>query len=151
MFEEKLKELGIILPETATPLASYIPATIEGKTVYTSGQVPIKDGKLVYEGKIGKDLSVEEGKEAAKLCAINCLSAIKSVAGSLNNVERILKLTVFVNSLEGSGDQPKVANGASDLVVSIFGEKGKHVRAAVGVSALPINSAVEVEMVAVLK
>lgn len=151
MFEAKLKELGIELPETAKPLASYIPVIIDGKTVITSGQVPVKGGTLIYAGKVGKDLSLEDGIKAAELCAINCLSAIKSAAGSLDNIERIIKLTVFVNSPEGSGDQPKVANGASDLVVKIFGEQGKHVRAAVGVSALPINSAVEIEMIAKLK
>jgi len=151
MYEEKLKELGIELPETAKPLASYIPVIVDGKTVMTSGQIPVKNGKLVYEGKVGKEVTLEEGIEAAEVCAINCLSAIKSVAGSLDNIERIVKLTVFVNSPEGSGDQPKVANGASDLVVKLFGENGKHIRAAVGVAALPINAPVEIEMTAKLK
>jgi enamine deaminase RidA (YjgF/YER057c/UK114 family) len=147
MFEEKIKKMGIIIPEVVKPLAAYIPAMQVGNLVMTSGQVPISEGKVKYTGKVGKDLSEEEGKEAAKLCALNCLSAIKSVIGSFDNIKRVVKLTVFVSSAEGFTAQPKVANGASEFIGEIFGEAGKHVRSAVGVSELPLNSAVEIEMI----
>ena len=147
MFEEKIKQMGITIPETVKPLAAYIPAMRVGNLVMTSGQVPISDGAVIYSGKVGKDLSEEEGKEAAKLCALNCLSAIKSVIVNLDKIKRVVKLTVFVSSAEGFTAQPKVANGASEFIVEIFGDAGKHVRSAVGVSELPLNSAVEIEMI----
>ena len=146
MFEEKIKQMGINIPEVVKPLAAYIPASQVGNLVMTSGQVPISAGTLKYMGKVGKDLSEDQGKEAAKLCALNCLSAIKSVIGNLDIIKRVVKLTVFVNSAEGFTAQPKVANGASEFIGEIFGEAGKHVRSAVGVSELPLNSAVEIEM-----
>jgi len=151
MFEEKLKELGIEIPEAPKPLASYIPAAISGNLVYTAGQVPLENGKLNYTGLAGKDISIEDAQKAAKVCAINCLSVVKSAIGDLNRIERILKLTVFVASADGFVDQPKVANGASDFIVEVFGEKGKHVRSAVGVSGLPLNAPVEIEMIVELK
>ena len=151
MFEEKIKQLGITIPEPVKPLAAYIPAMQVGNLVMTSGQVPISAGVVKYQGKVGKDLSEEEGKAAAKLCAINCLSAVKSVIGSLDKIERVLKLTVFIASAEGFTAQPKVANGASEFIGEIFGEAGKHVRSAVGVSELPLNSAVEIEMIVEIK
>jgi enamine deaminase RidA (YjgF/YER057c/UK114 family) len=147
MIEQKLFDLGIEIHEAPKPLASYIPATKVGNLVFTAGQIPLKEGALVYEGKVGSDITVEEGVKAAALCTINCLSVIKSEIGSLDNIKRIIKVTVFVNSAEGFTDQPKVANGASDLLVSVFGDSGKHVRSAVGVSELPIDSSVEIEMI----
>jgi enamine deaminase RidA (YjgF/YER057c/UK114 family) len=147
MIEEKIEQMGITIPEAAKPLAAYIPALKVGNLIMTSGQVPIAVGVIQYRGKVGKELTEEEGKEAAKLCAINCLSAVKSLTGSLDKIKRIIKLTVFVNSAEGFTAQPKVANGASEFIVEIFGEAGKHVRSAVGVSELPLNSAVEIEMI----
>ena len=147
MFEEKIQQLGINIPEAAKPLAAYIPALQVGNLVMTSGQVPLIDGAIKFQGKVGKDLSEEEGKEAAKICALNCLGAIKSVIGSLDKIKRVVKLTVFVNSAAGFTAQPKVANGASEFLVEIFGEAGKHTRSAVGVSELPLNSAVEIEMI----
>lgn len=147
MIEQKIKELGFDLPEAAKPLAAYIPAKIMGNLIMTSGQVPVVKGEMKFVGKVGKDLSIEDGKKAAELCALNCLAAIKSVIGSLDLIEEIVKLTVFVNSSEGFSDQPKVANGASELLVNIFGEAGKHVRSAVGVNELPLNAAVEIEMI----
>ena len=147
MFEEKIKQMGINIPEVVKPLAAYIPALRVGNLLMTSGQVPISAGTLKYMGKVGKDLSEDQGKEAAKLCALNCLSAIKSVIGNLDIIKRVVKLTVFVNSAEGFTAQPKVANGASEFIGEIFGEAGKHVRSAVGVSELPLNSAVEIEMI----
>ncbi len=151
MVEDKIKELGCILPETPKPLAAYIPAIKTGDYVYTSGQVPYAEGELKYAGKIGFDLSIEEGQKAAELCALNALSAIKSVIGDLNKIEQIIKVTVFVNSADAFTDQPKVANGASEFLGKIFGEAGKHVRSAVGVNELPVDSAVEIEMIVKVK
>ncbi|MCF8241044.1 MAG: RidA family protein [Melioribacteraceae bacterium] len=146
--EDKINQLGREIPEAPKPLAAYIPATIEGKLVYTAGQIAMLNGTLKYKGKVGKDLTLEEGISAAELCVINCLSVVKSVIGDLDKIQRIVKVTVFVNSAEGFTDQPKVANGASEFLVEVFGEAGKHVRSAVGVSELPIDSAVEIEMIA---
>ncbi len=151
MIEEKIKELGYTLPETAKPLAAYIPAIRAGEFVYTSGQVPIVGGELKYKGKIGTDLTLEDGQKAAIICALNGLSAIKGILGNLNKIEQIIKLTVFVNSANGFTDQPKVANGASEFLGSVFGDAGIHARSAVGVSELPINSAVEIEMIVKVK
>jgi enamine deaminase RidA (YjgF/YER057c/UK114 family) len=147
MIEEKLKEKGIELPVAPKPLAAYIPVTKVGNLVFTAGQIPMKDGKLVYEGKVGKDISIETAQKAAELCLLNGLSVIKSIIGNLDNIIKVVKATVFVNSAEGFTEQAKVANGASELLVELFGEKGKHVRSAVGVNELPINSAVEIELI----
>lgn len=147
MIEQRIEELGFKLPDPPKPLADYIPAVLSGNLVFTAGQIPLKDGKLEFKGKVGKDLTLENGIEAAKLCALNCLSVIKGAIGDLDKINRIIKVTVFVNSADGFTDQPKVANGASELLGEIFGEKGKHVRSAVGVNELPIDSAVEVEMI----
>jgi len=147
MVEDKIKELGVTLPQTPKPVAAYIPALQTGNYVYTSGQIPLQDGKLKYTGKIGSEFSLEEGQKAAELCALNGLSAIKSVIGDLDKIDRVIKVTVFVNSAAGFTDQSKVANGASEFLGKVFGEKGKHVRSAVGVNELPLNSAVEVEMI----
>ena len=147
MIEEKLKEKGMELPVAPKPLAAYIPVTKVGDLVFTAGQIPMKDGKLLYEGKVGKDISVETAQKAAELCLLNGLSVIKSLIGNLDKITKIVKATVFVNSADGFTDQAKVANGASELLVELFGEKGKHVRSAVGVNELPINSAVEIELI----
>ena len=151
MFEEKIKQLGFELPEVAKPLAAYIPAKRVGNLVMTSGQVPIVKGEMKYSGKIGSDLSEEDGQKAAEIGALNCLAAIKSVIGSLDYIEEVVKLTVFVNSANDFTAQPKVANGASELIGKIFGEKGQHVRSAVGVNQLPLNAAVEIEMIVRVK
>jgi enamine deaminase RidA (YjgF/YER057c/UK114 family) len=147
MIEEKIKELGFELPEVAKPLAAYVPAKQIGNLIMTSGQVPVVKGTIKYSGKVGKDLSEEDGQKAAQICALNCLAAIKSVIGNLDKILEVVKLTVFVASAEDFTSQPKVANGASELIGQIFGEAGKHVRSAVGVTALPMNSAVEIEMI----
>lgn len=146
MIEEKIKELGLEIPEVAKPLASYIPAKKVDNLVMTSGQVPLVKGVIKYAGIVGKDLSEEDGQKAAQICALNCLAAIKEVIGDLNLIKEVVKLTVFVASSETFTSQPKVANGASDLIGKIFGEIGKHVRSAVGVTSLPLNAAVEIEM-----
>jgi len=151
MLEEKIKELGIVIPETPKPVAAYIPALKVGDLVMTSGQIPVVDGKIKYSGKVGKDLTEEDGRKAAEICAINCLSAVKSIVSDLDKVERIVKLTAFVNSAVGFTAQPKVANGASELIGIIFGEAGKHVRSAVGVNELPLDAAVEIEMIVKVK
>lgn len=151
MIEENLKKLQINLPETAKPLAAYIPALQTGNLIFTSGQIPVKEGKIVYTGSVPSKVSPGDAVKAAEICVLNCLSAVKSVAGSLDNVERIVKLTVFVNSDPGFGEQPMIANGASELLEKIFGEKGKHTRSAVGASGLPKDSTVEIEMIVSVK
>ncbi len=147
MYEAKLKEMGIEIPEAPKPLAAYIPALKTGNLVMTAGQLPMVDGKLKFEGKVGYDINTDIAKDAAKQCAINCLSVIKSEIGSLDRIKRIVKLTVFVNSADNFTEQPQVANGASEFVVEVFGDAGKHVRSAVGVNELPINAPVEIEMI----
>ncbi|GAB4291246.1 MAG: RidA family protein [Ignavibacteriaceae bacterium] len=151
MIEEKLKEMGYEIPSAAKPLAAYIPAIRVGNLVFTSGQVPLKNGKITVIGKLGAEVNEAQGIEAARICAINCLAAIKSLTGSLDDIERIVKLTVFVNSAPGFNSQPAIANGASEFLQKLFGSKGSHTRSAVGVSELPLNSAVEIEMIAEVK
>jgi enamine deaminase RidA (YjgF/YER057c/UK114 family) len=151
MIEEKINQMGYTVPIPPKPLASYIPVIRTGELIFTAGQLPLKDGSLVYKGKLGKELSEDEGKKAAQLCALNCLSVIKSEVGDLDRVKGIIKLTVFVNSAEGFINHPQVANGASDFIKEVFGEKGKHVRSAVGVAELPLNAPVEIEMIVKVK
>ncbi len=150
-FEDKLKELGIAVPDAPKPVAAYVPAVKIGDYVYTSGQIPFVAGELKYKGKVGKEVSLEEGYEAARVCAINCLAALKSVIGSLEQVEKIVKVVGFVNSAPGFAEQPKVINGASELFGNVFGKAGEHARSAVGVSELPIDAAVEVEIIVKVK
>jgi len=149
--EEKLKELGIELPPVAKPVAAYVPAVKAGNWVYVSGQIPFRDGKLRKTGKVGRDVTIEEAYEEAKQCAVNCLAALKSVACDLDNVERIVKVTGYVASADGFTDQPKIVNGASELLVQVFGDAGKHARAAVGVAELPLDAPCEVELIALIK
>lgn len=151
MIEEKINQLGFTLPTAPKPLASYIPAVKSGDLVFTAGQLPIKDGSLLFKGKLGKELNEDDGKKAAQQCALNCLSVIKNEIETLDNIDRIIKLTVFVSSSEGFINHPQVANGASDLIKDIFGENGKHVRSAVGVAELPLNAPVEIEMIVRIK
>ena len=151
MIEAKIKELGYALPEPAKPLAAYIPAIKVEKLVFTAGQLPTVNGQLQYKGKVGFDVSEEDGQKAAVLSLLNCLAVIKSVCGDLDQIQQVVKLTVFVNSADGFTNQPKVANGASELLLKIFGDAGKHVRSAVGVNELPIDAPLEIEMVVKLK
>lgn len=146
MIEEKLEKLGLSIPDPAKPLAAYIPAIQVNDLIITAGQVPVVSGTIKYTGKVGKDLNESEAQKAAEICVLNCLAAVKGIIKDLDKIERILKLTVFVNSADGFTAQPAVANGASELLVKIFGEKGKHARSAVGVSELPMDASVEVEM-----
>ena len=146
--ETKLKELGLTLVQPPKPVASYIPTLIISDLLFTSGTLPLQDGKVIYTGKMGEGKNtLETGYEASKLATLNSLSAVKETLGSLSKIKRIVKVTGFVNSSTGFTDQPKVINGASDLLVSVFGEKGKHVRSAIGVAELPLNALVEIEFI----
>ncbi|MDD3013940.1 MAG: RidA family protein [Candidatus Gastranaerophilales bacterium] len=148
---QKIKELGLELPPAPKPVGAYIPAIRTGNLIFTSGILPVIDGKVIYTKEIGGFLnSVSRGYDAAKLCALNALSVINDIAG-LDNIERIIKVTGFVNSAPSFNDQPKVINGASELLVSIFGENGKHVRSAVGVNELPLLASVELELIVQVK
>ena len=150
--EERLTELGIVLPTPAAPLANYVPYTREGKLLIVSGQLPMGlDGKLAHTGKLGGGVSLEDGVAAARLCAINCLAQVQAAAGGLDAVRQILRLGGFVKCTPGFTQQPQVINGASDLMVEVFGDKGRHARAAVGSNALPFDAAVEVEMMVALE
>jgi enamine deaminase RidA (YjgF/YER057c/UK114 family) len=142
----KLAELGLELPTTTPPLAAYVPAVRSGNHVYVSGQLPMIDGKLAATGKVGAEVSPEDGKHLAARCALNGLAAVDGLVG-LGNVRRIVKVTGFVASAEGFTGQPGVINGASELLGAVFGEAGKHARSAVGVAELPLGTPVEVEMI----
>lgn len=150
-YEEHVKSLGIAIPKPATPVGAYVLAVQDGMLLFTAGQGPVREGVTVFKGKVGQDLTVEQAYEAAKLAALNCLAAAKSVLGSLDRIERIVKVNGYVNSAPGFTDQAKVMNGASDLLAQIFGEKGRHARTSVGVSALPMDIAVEVDLVLACK
>lgn len=146
-FNDRLKELGIDLPQLAAPVANYVPFTLSGGTLYISGQLPVKDGQIV-KGLLGGDMDAEKGMEAARLCAINIIAqANAALGGDLDRVVRCLRLGGFVASTAAFFDHPKVINGASDLIVDVFGGAGKHARAAVGVAALPLGAAVEVDAI----
>ncbi|MFF3440753.1 RidA family protein [Streptosporangium sp. NPDC002721] len=146
--EERLAELGLTLPEVVPPLAAYVPAVRSGDHVYTSGQLPIVDGKLVATGKVGAEVDVEDAYELARVCALNALAAVASAAGGLSNIVRVVKVVGFVASAPGFTGQPQVVNGASDLLAAVLGEAGRHARSAVGVAVLPLDAPVEVEVIA---
>lgn len=146
--EERLADLGIELPEVVPPLAAYVPVVRTGGHVYTSGQLPLVKGELSVTGKVGAEVSPEEAKEQARICAVNALAAIRSLVGDLSQVVRIVKVVGFVASAPGFTGQPQVVNGASELLGEVFGEAGVHARSAVGVAVLPLDAAVEVEVIA---
>jgi len=148
--ETKLAELGLTLPVAAAPVAAYVPVVIAGGLAYVSGQVSFVDGTLV-KGRLGEDLSLEQGIAAAQGCGLMILAQLKAALGSLDRVERVVKLGAFINSAGDFTDQPKVANGASELMVAVFGEAGKHARAAVGVPTLPLGCAVEVDAIVAVR
>jgi len=146
--DKRLKELGIELPEAAAPAANYVPYVISGNLVFVAGQVTFWNGELKYKGKVGDDFTVEQGYEAARLCGLNIIAQVKAACGGdLDKVERCVRLGGFVNAAGDFHDHPKVVNGASDLMVEVFGDKGRHARAAVGAPALPLNVAVEVDAI----
>jgi enamine deaminase RidA (YjgF/YER057c/UK114 family) len=144
--DHKLAELGLTLPAAAAPVAAYVPTVEVNGLLHISGQLPFKDGAVIT-GRLGEDVSLEDGAAAAQACALMLVAQIKAALGGLHRVERIVKLGVFVNSTADFTDQPKVANGASNLMVELFGEAGKHARSAVGVTALPLGAAVEVDAI----
>ena len=150
MIEERLAELGIELPPAAAPLASYVPVRIAGDHAYVSGQVPLEAGTPMWTGKLGAERSIEDGRAASRRCALQALAALRDALGSLDRVRGIARVDVFVASAPGFTDQPVVANGASDLLVEVFGDEGRHSRAAVGVAELPLGVPVEVALVALI-
>ncbi len=148
MIEERLAELGLELPPAASPLASYVPVRLSGDQAFVAGQVPLEDGRVLSVGKLGADVSIEQGQEAARRCALQALAALRNALGSLDRVSGVVRLDVYVASAPGFTDLPKVANGASDLLVEIFGEQGRHARVTVGVAELPLGASVEVGLIA---
>ena len=152
MFEENIKQLGIEIPDMPAALANYVPFKVSDSIVYVSGQAPVKNGELIYKGKVGEDVTVDDGIKAAELCCINIISALKkSINGDWNRLDSFLKLGGFVNCNNNFYDQPKIINGASDLLVKIFGDQGKHARFAVGSNSLPMNISVEIDAIIKIK
>ena len=152
LFDENIKNLGLNIPDLPKALANYVPFKIIGKTIYISGQAPVHNGELIYKGKVGSDISIEEGIEAAKLCVINIIAALKTgLEGDWDKLDSFVKLTGFVNCQDNFTDQPKIINGASDMLVEIFGDQGRHTRVAVGSNALPLGIAVEIDAIVQLK
>ena len=147
MIEEKLKELGIEIPTPPNPAGSYIPVVTTGNLAFVSGQIPMKEGKVVFEGKVPETQSVDSARDAAKICIINGLAQLKANLGSLDKITKFVRISGFVNSNPNFAEQPKVINAASDLLVGIFGDMAKHSRIAVGVANLPLNSTVEIDMI----
>ncbi|MBI4587506.1 MAG: RidA family protein [Candidatus Rokubacteria bacterium] len=145
--EAKLKQLGIALPPQSTPVANYVPSVRVGNLLFLSGHGPIRDGKVTTRGKLGKELSVEDGYKVAREVGLNLLASARTALGSLDKVKRVVKVLGMVASAEGFTDQPKVINGFSDLLVEVFGESGRHARSAVGMAELPMGIPVEIEMV----
>ena len=146
MIEERLKSCGIILPEPPAPAGSYVPVVRTGNLLFISGQIPVKDGKVAFTGKVSED-NLGEGQESARLCAINILAQVKREIGHLDKIAKVVRLSGFVNSDPGFAMHPKVINGASDLIYEVFGDVGKHSRVAVGVSDLPLDSMTEIDAV----
>jgi len=146
--DAKLKDLGITLPKAAAPVANYVPYVISGNLVFISGQVTVGPNGLEYVGIVGKEITVEQGQAAARLCALNLIAQLREASGgNLDRVKRCVKLTAFVNAIRGFDKRPEIAHGASDVMVQVFGDAGKHARAAVGAGSLPRNVAVEVDAV----
>jgi len=149
--ELRAKEMGLSIPEPPKPVAAYVPGVKAGGFIYTSGQLPSVNGEIKYKGKVETDISLEEAYEAAKICALNCVGVLKSMLGDLDKVEQIVKIVGFVNSAPDFIMQPKVVNGASELIGALFGEQGQHARCAVGVNALPLDVVCEIEMIVKVK
>ncbi len=148
MIEDRLAELGIELPPAAAPIASYVPVRIVGELAFVAGQIPIEQGRLLSTGRVGADVSIEQGQEATRRCSLQALAALRNALGSLDRVRGIVRLDVFVAAAPGFTDLPKVADGASDLLVEIFGDAGRHARVTVGVAELPLGASVEVGLIA---
>ena len=146
-FETQVTALGLVLPAPPKPVATYIPVVQTGNLLFLSGMIPLQGGMLIMAGKLSKDISVEQGYEAAKICVLNALAVIRQHLGTLDRVKQVVKLVGYVASAEGFVQQPAVINGASDLLVKIFGDAGRHARVAVGAAALPLNAPVEIELI----
>ena len=146
-YEKKLQSLGLALPPPPKPVATYVPCVRSGKLLFLSGMIPMVEGKMAKVGKLGKELAIEEGQEMARITLLNALAVIKAECGSLDQIERIVRIGLHVASAEGFTQQSAVANGASDLLVQIFGEPGRHARLALGAAELPLNAPVELEMI----
>jgi enamine deaminase RidA (YjgF/YER057c/UK114 family) len=144
--ENKIKELGLQLPEPPKPLAAYIPAKQTGNLVFTAGQLPMVNGEIILKGLLGQDVEIEPAYNAAKICTLNALSAIKGVIGDLDKIKQVVRVVGYVASVPTFTQQPAVVNGASELLLEVFGDKGKHARSAVGMAVLPLNAAVEIEL-----
>ena len=152
LFEENIKSLGLIIPDLPKALANYVPYKISGKSMYISGQAPVQNGEIMYQGKVGTDVTIEDGIAAAKLCCINIIAAVKKgLNGDWDKLDSFVKLTGYVNCKDNFKDQPKIINGASDMLVEIFGDQGRHTRAAVGSNALPLGISVEIDAIIHLK
>ncbi len=147
MIEEKLAAMNVFLPVPPTPAGSYIPVVRTGNLAFVSGQIPLKDGKVEFHGKVPTDISLDTARQAAKLCIINALAQLKAELGTLDKISKIVRVSGFVNSAPDFIEQPKIINAASDLLFEIFGDKGKHSRIAVGVASLPLNSTVEIDVI----
>lgn len=145
--EQRLAELGIVLPAPAKPAANYVPFTCAGTLVFVSGQLPMDAGRLIYIGKLGRDFDIDEGQEAARLCALNVLAQVKAAVGDLDRVKTCIRLGGFVNAVPEFTDHPAVINGASDLIAQVLGDAGRHARAAVGAASLPLGAAVEIDAI----
>jgi enamine deaminase RidA (YjgF/YER057c/UK114 family) len=145
-YETKLESLGLSLPPIPNPVAAYIPAKQAGKLVFTAGQLPMVNGELISKGLLGKDVEVEEANNAARICTLNALAAIKGVIGDLDRIKQIVRVVGYVSSVPTFTQQPAVVNGASELLLEVFGEAGKHARSAVGMAVLPLNASVEIEL-----
>ena len=148
--ESRLKALGVELPPVPTPAANYVPYVISGRQIFVSGQIPVTPEGVKYVGKVGREISIEDGQKAAMICAINILAILKSAAGGLDRIGRIVKVVGFVNTAPDFNEPQKVVNGASDFLVAVLGENGRHARSAIGVATLPFGVAVEVEAIAEL-
>jgi enamine deaminase RidA (YjgF/YER057c/UK114 family) len=144
--EQALEKMGFVLP-TPKPLAAYVPAVRTGNLIYSAGQGPSIDGKAIFTGKLGRELTEEQGYRAAQVCAVNCLACVKTLIGDLDKIERVVKVLGFVASVDGFTRQPWVMNGASELLVTLFGDKGQHARSAIGTNQLPLDIPVEVEII----
>lgn len=145
--EQKLEQMRLPLPESAKPVASYIPAVRSGNLVFCSGQLPTRAGSLLHRGQVNVDVSEDDAYECARVAALNCLAAIKTVVADLDSISRIVRVTGYVSSADGFTNQPAIVNGASDFLVELFAEAGHHARAAIGVSQLPLNAPVEIDMI----
>ena len=152
LFEENIKDLGLNIPDLPKALANYVPYKIIGKSMYISGQAPVQNGEIIYQGKVGSDVTIEDGIAAAKLCCINIIAAVKKgLNGDWDKLDSFVKLTGYVNCKDDFKDQPKIINGASDILVEIFGDQGRHTRAAAGSNSLPLGISVEIDAIIHLK